>query len=340
MVDPGLINYCERQTRDGTPKVRRLAEASVSAMRLVSRLPDPVAKGAVESVVLELYPGYLDQKNGTHKAQAESRHFLTSSKVDRINGAKLKERQMKLLNVIVQVALGLFQSANYQAALVAAQQYLVLIADVNGTSSLTLIPAYAMIAELEIKLNKLREAEQQLQKANWVVMQNERTHNVDQVKQQLYRLLGLLHAKRGNNTEAIRLFAEQICFASALGGTESIGSASGYFNIAQAIGDTHAKCSLFNKALECWSQRIFDDDLDTMSDPDKYQALMMLFELNSYFKENNQLDETLLSTGILSKFANQFQLPGGDEYKAQFQAQLGESDQAQQQRSQILMRLT
>ena len=112
MVDPGLINYCERQTRDGTPKVRRLAEASVSAMRLVSRLPDPVAKGAVESVVLELYPGYLDQKNGTHKAQAESRHFLTSSKVDRINGAKLKERQMKLLNVIVQVALGLFQSGS------------------------------------------------------------------------------------------------------------------------------------------------------------------------------------------------------------------------------------
>ena len=123
-----------------------------------------------------------------------------------------------------------------------------LIADVNGTNSLTLIPAYAMIAELEIKLNKLREAEQQLQKANWVVMQNDNgTQNVDQVKQQLYRLLGLLHAKRGNTAEAIRLFAEQICFASALGGTESVGSASGYFNIAQVIGDTHAKCSLFNK---------------------------------------------------------------------------------------------
>ena len=105
-----------------------------------------------------------------------------------------------------------------------------------------------MIAELEIKLNKLREAEQQLQKANWVVMQNDNgTQNVDQVKQQLYRLLGLLHAKRGNTAEAIRLFAEQICFASALGGTESVGSASGYFNIAQVIGDTHAKCSLFNK---------------------------------------------------------------------------------------------
>ena len=173
--------------------MRRLAEASVSVMKLVSRLSDQGPKSAVEEVVLELYPGYLDQKNGTHKAQAESRHFLTSSKVDRINVAKLKERQTKLLKVIVTVALGLFQSANYQAALVAAQQYLVLIADVHGTNSLELIPAYAMIAELEIKLNKLREAEQQLQKANWVIMQNEHAENVDQVKQKLYRLLGLLH---------------------------------------------------------------------------------------------------------------------------------------------------
>ena len=232
-------------------------------MKLVSKLTDQGPKKAVEEVVLDLYPGYLDQKNGTHKAQAESRHFLTSSKVDRINVAKLKERQTKLLKVIVTVALGLFQSANYQAALVAAQQYLVLIADVHGTNSLQLIPAYAMIAELEIKLNKLREAEQQLQKANWVIMQNEHAENVDQVKQKLYRLLGLLHgeyqslrlksrlyfsAKRGNSAEAIRLFAEQICFASSLGGTESIGSASGYFNIASVIEDKNAKLSLFNKS--------------------------------------------------------------------------------------------
>ena len=198
MVDPGLINYCERQSRDGSPKVRRLAEVSVSAMRLVSKLSDADANAAVEAVVLELYPGYLDQKNGTRKAQAESRQFLTSSKIDRINVVILKERQMKLIKVLVSVGLDLFQSANYQAALVAAQQYLVLIADVHGTNSLELIPAYAMIAELDIKLNKLREAEQQLQKANWVIMQNEREENIDLVKQKLYRVLGLLHGKYKN----------------------------------------------------------------------------------------------------------------------------------------------
>jgi len=335
MVDPGLINYCERQTRDGTPKVRRLAEASVSVMKLVSKLTDQGPKRAVEEVVLDLYPGYLDQKNGTHKAQAESRHFLTSSKVDRINVAKLKERQTKLLKVIVTVALGLFQSANYQAALVAAQQYLVLIADVHGTNSLQLIPAYAMIAELEIKLNKLREAEQQLQKANWVIMQNEHAENVDQVKQKLYRLLGLLHAKRGNSAEAIRLFAEQICFASSLGGTESIGSASGYFNIASVIVDKNAKLSLFNKTLECWSELIFNDELNELSDADKYQALMTLSDLSTYFKETGQQNEITLSNGILAKFAKQFELPGGDEFRAQFQQSL----EACETRNELLERL-
>jgi len=42
----------------------------------------------------------------------------------------------------------------------------VLVADIYGTNSLELIPAYLLIAETSIGLNKLREAEQQLQKGN------------------------------------------------------------------------------------------------------------------------------------------------------------------------------
>ena len=43
----------------------------------------------------------------------------------------------------------------------------VLVADIFGTNSLELIPAYLLIAETSIGLNKLREAEQQLQKGNF-----------------------------------------------------------------------------------------------------------------------------------------------------------------------------
>ena len=39
-----------------------------------------------------------------------------------------------------------------------------MVADIFGTNSLELIPAYLLIAETSIGLNKLREAEQQLQK--------------------------------------------------------------------------------------------------------------------------------------------------------------------------------
>ena len=76
----------------------------------------------------------------------------------------------------------LLQEGKYAAALVAAKQYLgayrislyqskktffsVLVADIFGTNSLELIPAYLLIAETSIGLNKLREAEQQLQKGN------------------------------------------------------------------------------------------------------------------------------------------------------------------------------
>ena len=88
----------------------------------------------------------------------------------------------KLLEITVSMGLILLQEGKYAAALVAAKQYLgayrislyqskktffsVLVADIFGTNSLELIPAYLLIAETSIGLNKLREAEQQLQKGN------------------------------------------------------------------------------------------------------------------------------------------------------------------------------
>jgi len=125
MVDPGFISYCERQTRDGTPKIRRLAEVSVCILKLSQQLP--IVDGVpVESVILELYPGYQDQKAGLRnlKSQGPSRAFLTSTTVDKINLARLKERQSKLLEITVSMGLILLQEGKYAAALVAAKQYL------------------------------------------------------------------------------------------------------------------------------------------------------------------------------------------------------------------------
>ena len=70
MVDPGFISYCERQTRDGTPKIRRLAEVSVCILKLSKQLPI-VDEVPVESVIMELYPGYQDQKAGLRNPKSQ-----------------------------------------------------------------------------------------------------------------------------------------------------------------------------------------------------------------------------------------------------------------------------
>ena len=89
-------------------------------------------------------------------------------------------------------------------------------------------------------------------------------------------------------------------------------------------------------ALECWSELIFSDELNELSDADKYQALMTLSDLSTYFKETRQDKEFTLSSGILAKFANQFELPGGEEFEAQFQQCL----ETCQTRDELINRLT
>ena len=63
MVDSGLISYCERQTRDGSPKSRRLAEASVCILKLSKQLAS-VSGVSVESVIMAMiqYLSYLFDK--------------------------------------------------------------------------------------------------------------------------------------------------------------------------------------------------------------------------------------------------------------------------------------
>ena len=75
MVDPGFISYCERQTRDGTPKIRRLAEVSVCILKLSQQLP--IVDGVpVESVIIELYPGYQDQKAGLRNLKSQEWYHI------------------------------------------------------------------------------------------------------------------------------------------------------------------------------------------------------------------------------------------------------------------------
>ena len=91
--------------------------------------------------------------------------------------------------------------------MLAAQQFLVLAGDIYGVNDLRLIPAYALLAEICIGLNKHREADQHLQKANWVVKRNQEDKTINHVFSRLYRAMGLLEAAKGNTEDASRSFS-------------------------------------------------------------------------------------------------------------------------------------
>ena len=105
MVESGLISYCGRQARDGTPKIRRLAEASVSILKLSPQLPK-IGNIEIENVIMELYPGYAEQRKGEQRQMPQSVSFLTSTTKNKINEQNLRERQLRLLQVTVSMALG------------------------------------------------------------------------------------------------------------------------------------------------------------------------------------------------------------------------------------------
>ena len=74
-----------------------------------------------------------------------------------------------------------------------------------SSNDLRLIPAYCLLAEICIGLNKLREGEQHLQKANWVVHRNQDAENINQVNARLYRSFGLVQGKLKTQIEKSRL---------------------------------------------------------------------------------------------------------------------------------------
>ena len=53
---------------------------------------------------------------------------------------------------------------------------------------------------------------------------------------------------------------------------------------------------------------------------------MTLTDLHYFFKEQSKTEEIALSSGILSKFANSFSLPGSQELKTQFETILNATE--------------
>lgn len=63
-------------------------------------------------------------------------------------------------------------------------------------------------------LGRLKQAEDYLSQAQWTVVKTPECEN--DIKSRLYRNLGMMYATQGNDDEALRYLAEDVCFNSFL----------------------------------------------------------------------------------------------------------------------------
>uniref|UniRef100_A0A4W4DWM6 MYND-type domain-containing protein n=1 Tax=Electrophorus electricus TaxID=8005 RepID=A0A4W4DWM6_ELEEL len=121
----------------------------------------------------------------------------------------------------------------YEEALPAAQLSLRCAMDVYGPNAVEHVPAYLLLAEANMGLGFLSQAEGYLSKAQWTTMKTLGCSQV--ILHQLHRTLGRLYTATGRYRSALLHFANDIFHASEEFGLNSVVSAGGYFLMANVF---------------------------------------------------------------------------------------------------------
>ncbi|KAM8831090.1 zinc finger MYND domain-containing protein 12 [Synchiropus picturatus] len=165
------------------------------------------------------------------------------------NEAQLKK--MELIKLCRMVAQNKMCEGKHQGALPAAQYCLRLSAEIHGPSTVQMVPAYLLLADVNLGNEDVLYLERMshsvrlfldpgvgnltvvsglLSQAEWAVLKSPDCGA--SVRHQLHRSLGRLHTATGNLDAALFHFANDIYFASEESGPDSTAACSGYFLMA------------------------------------------------------------------------------------------------------------
>ncbi|KAJ8257658.1 hypothetical protein GJAV_G00188280 [Gymnothorax javanicus] len=147
--------------------------------------------------------------------------------------SQLLERQKLLMEVSQMEAEKKLFEKKYNESLPAALLSLRSAKDIYGSSGVQLVPAYLLLAEANIGLGNLPQAEPYLSQADWMVLQTPDCSRT--VHHKLHRCLGRLHIAQGSLQEALFHLANDIYYVSEEYGLDSIVTCGGYFLMADVF---------------------------------------------------------------------------------------------------------
>ena len=118
-------------------------------------------------------------------------------------------------------------------AIPGAQEALQLSIDLYGKESIDVVPCYLLLAEANLGLQQLGQAEWYLSQANWAVV---KTPDCSfHIRSIVHRCFGKLYAQQGRTDEALTHLASNVYYCARESGAKSIDCADGYFLLAQVF---------------------------------------------------------------------------------------------------------
>ncbi|XP_028921646.1 zinc finger MYND domain-containing protein 12 isoform X2 [Ornithorhynchus anatinus] len=183
--------------------------------------------------------------------------FFNSEEERKHGMEQLCLRQKHLIELTHKVAQKFLFEGKYEEALPAALHSLRFSINVHGLNSVELVPSYLLLAEANIGLSRIIQAEEFLSKAQWTILKSPECS--DAILSKLHRNFGFLCVAKRNDDESLYHFANDIYYASCAYGTENINTSGEYFYMANVFyrqNKMDVADSLYAKVIEIWRKHL------------------------------------------------------------------------------------
>lgn len=180
--------------------------------------------------------------------------LVSSEEERRHRQEQLLQRQKQMIDLTRTEGSKLLFEGEHESAVPAALQALRFSIAVYGLSSVELVPAYLVLGEASIGLGRLTQAEEYLSQARWTVL---KTPDCDaSIKSKMYRICGLLQAAKGNFSDALKNYANDIYHAALVSGPRHVKTSGGYFHMANVFfrkGQADIAHNIYAEVVNIWN---------------------------------------------------------------------------------------
>lgn len=158
-----------------------------------------------------------------------------------------------LIDLTGSVAQTFLNSGDHRMAIPGAIQSLNLAKDVFGANAIEVVPSYLLLAEANLGSRDLKQANEYLSLASWIVMKKEECSY--SIKAKLQCNYGKLYAAQGKYAEAAKYLAESVYLMSMHAGPEHVNTATMYFHLAtvfDAQNRVESALAMYDKVVDIW----------------------------------------------------------------------------------------